>query len=587
MKTKIKLFFSLLFVVLLLLGYLFLDQLMKYYDPAPDGKQIVAITSFTPREDIREARFIVRDRENRVLADTTSRKEELILILPAGGHLLRVEAVGESGHYDSVPLNFLAGDRAVVIIRHQPKLSLTSMPDYRTTLHALVIDMPKNWFMILLGLAGVLIMYFIWVVLPFMILFGLLAIPWSLIQDLRYKSGIRRQFTGTWYRFFMGMAWLFALYWFGAIDWILGISGPTGTWLTFLYVGLYPLYPLAELGFDKAERKRQRQLRFKQDLQETKEEANEVWVFKTTWSDGSTTTREHRSPFAPYFWLMVKYLVEPVFVPFQTYRALRRNYIDKIADGYYRSMKEFGSEMREMETGQAKFGDAGSATDDDTEAESDAADASMEDDAGEESDEQTDPSEQKEMDQLMTYLAEAAEKYDEEEGYDDEDDEDDVDDADGEEDADDDEEEGDDADDETEEGDVDEDDDQVADMEEEEEIDVASEDEVSEGGFQPGETVYARFSGDGFFYMADINRISGNAAEVTFFDNYTEVVGLEDLREPLYCLGKMKAQANWEERGNYYPCVIQKIDDSRTHVHVYYPEDGAREMVTFSQLRFS
>lgn len=97
-----------------------------------------------------------------------------------------------------------------------------------------------------------------------------------------------------------------------------------------------------------------------------------------------------------------------------------------------------------------------------------------------------------------------------------------------------------------------------------------------------GDYYYAKYSGDGFFYYAKVEKELDNKYLVKYYDNYQEEVSANDVCEMNFAIQYLKAFANWENKGLYYPCTVNKIHDM---IIVKY-EDGVTEQVKEEQLRF-
>jgi len=101
-----------------------------------------------------------------------------------------------------------------------------------------------------------------------------------------------------------------------------------------------------------------------------------------------------------------------------------------------------------------------------------------------------------------------------------------------------------------------------------------------------GSYLYARYSGDGFFYFGKIVAENKDGVSFHYYDDFVETVSWSDLREVGYCVGNMKAQGNWENRGYFYPCTIQNVNLAANRFIVRYTQDGVIEQAAPKQIRF-
>jgi hypothetical protein len=101
---------------------------------------------------------------------------------------------------------------------------------------------------------------------------------------------------------------------------------------------------------------------------------------------------------------------------------------------------------------------------------------------------------------------------------------------------------------------------------------------------EAGQYYFVKYSGDSFLYFGKIIEVKGNSYIVEFYDDYTEEVGLSDICDYKFAMQNLQAQANWENKGDFYPCVILNGDIDSYQVKY---EDGVVENVNISQLRFA
>ncbi|GEL08599.1 tudor domain-containing protein [Salisediminibacterium halotolerans] len=100
-----------------------------------------------------------------------------------------------------------------------------------------------------------------------------------------------------------------------------------------------------------------------------------------------------------------------------------------------------------------------------------------------------------------------------------------------------------------------------------------------------GSAVYAQYSGDNWFYLANVEEVFADRVTVRFFDNIVETLPLHKLRDIDYALNNMSPHANMNNIGYYYQCGIEQIFPD--HIVVNYFGNQPTEKVSLEQLRFT
>ena len=101
---------------------------------------------------------------------------------------------------------------------------------------------------------------------------------------------------------------------------------------------------------------------------------------------------------------------------------------------------------------------------------------------------------------------------------------------------------------------------------------------------RPGDTVFALWRADGFYYAANIAGINGNQADIAFMDGARGMMTLGDIIPVNIALSRMTLYGNWRNGGSYYKCRLQATSGST--VTVLY-EDGYVETMPIGMLRAS
>lgn len=165
--------------------------------------------------------------------------------------------------------------------------------------------------------------YFFIILVPL----GLVSMVFSIIMELTH--GIYRPFTGSWFSLLIGLGWLFVFYHFGLVDKM--ISSPS-LYTRFSFYALlagYPLYFLADRGFDGAERGAARAA----DNARSWRDASNYTYTKTTWSDGRVTDDKMSSAAASYIGTAMSFLILPVFLPIGTCWYMVANWLIPVFEG--------------------------------------------------------------------------------------------------------------------------------------------------------------------------------------------------------------------------------------------------------------
>jgi hypothetical protein len=108
-------------------------------------------------------------------------------------------------------------------------------------------------------------------------------------------------------------------------------------------------------------------------------------------------------------------------------------------------------------------------------------------------------------------------------------------------------------------------------------INIPTAKNIHQGGFY-----YAKYSADGFFYYAKVDSITDQSYRVTYYDDFQQEVAFNEICDIDFAVQNLRAFANWENKGLFYPCSVEKIKNKIT---VKY-EDGVTENVREEQLRF-
>jgi len=93
---------------------------------------------------------------------------------------------------------------------------------------------------------------------------------------------------------------------------------------------------------------------------------------------------------------------------------------------------------------------------------------------------------------------------------------------------------------------------------------------------------WARWSEDGNLYFANIVSTSGNNVTVSYYDGTEEVLDKSDVLNAYEALkAGLWPHGNWEGRGAFYPCEIQKMNEETVVVQY---EDGVVETMPYEWL---
>lgn len=101
----------------------------------------------------------------------------------------------------------------------------------------------------------------------------------------------------------------------------------------------------------------------------------------------------------------------------------------------------------------------------------------------------------------------------------------------------------------------------------------------------PGDLVWARWSGDGNLYFANIVSGGVSGVKVVFYDGVTEEVAPENVFyiEEVQKSG-LAPHGNWQDKGSFYPCIILQFNNNT--VSVEYIEDKVQEQLPYHGLVF-
>jgi len=96
---------------------------------------------------------------------------------------------------------------------------------------------------------------------------------------------------------------------------------------------------------------------------------------------------------------------------------------------------------------------------------------------------------------------------------------------------------------------------------------------------------WARWSGDGNLYYADIIGTSGNSVNVRYYDGNEEELNKSDIFSLQEAINSgLTPHGNWEGQGSFYPCNILKM--GANSVLVKYTQDGVKEEMPYDRLLF-
>jgi DNA-directed RNA polymerase subunit RPC12/RpoP len=105
---------------------------------------------------------------------------------------------------------------------------------------------------------------------------------------------------------------------------------------------------------------------------------------------------------------------------------------------------------------------------------------------------------------------------------------------------------------------------------------------VSGGSFSPGQTVFALWESDGYYYPATIGKISGDIIEANYLDGHNLKVHISSVISLDEGFNILNLEGNWKNRGLFYGGIISNRESMLMNYH-----DGDKERVQLVQLRGS
>jgi len=103
---------------------------------------------------------------------------------------------------------------------------------------------------------------------------------------------------------------------------------------------------------------------------------------------------------------------------------------------------------------------------------------------------------------------------------------------------------------------------------------------AQQNGFSLGETVFARWKPDGYYYPGVIKQVLGESFKISFLDGDTDQVTKEHIVRLQEAFSIMRFEGNWKKRGGFYMGVI-----SSNEPLVMNYDDGDVEQIEIRQLR--
>jgi hypothetical protein len=94
--------------------------------------------------------------------------------------------------------------------------------------------------------------------------------------------------------------------------------------------------------------------------------------------------------------------------------------------------------------------------------------------------------------------------------------------------------------------------------------------------------VFAYWQPDGYYYPADVTSKNENTVRLLYCDGHSRTADISEIIS-FDSVHTMRLECNWENKGQYYPCVLRVRDDDR--FEVVYDQDGVVEIIEVSQLR--
>ena len=171
--------------------------------------------------------------------------------------------------------------------------------------------------------AGTFLVFFFFVLVPL----GLVSMAFSIVMDLTH--GVIRPFTGSWFNLIIGLGWLFAAWHFGLVDKVLDYPSAYSKIFFAAFIAGYPLYFLADRGFDGDSRAAER-AGVNASIWNS---ARNYTYTKTTWSDGSVTDDKAVTGIGRFIGTVLWFLIFPIFLPFGTFWYLHSRWTLPILSG--------------------------------------------------------------------------------------------------------------------------------------------------------------------------------------------------------------------------------------------------------------
>ena len=222
----------------------------------------------------------------------------------------------------TVPLDFAASKWVKVFVDIDPSFDAASITAWGS--------MKGGWkalslFHKIMAIVGTFILFFFVVLVPL----GLISMVVSIVLDLTH--GIYRPFTGSWINLLIGLGWLWVAWHFGLVDKVLHYPSPYAKAFFIAFLAGYPLYFLADRGFDGDERAADRA----STNRSIWDGARNYTYTKTTWSDGRVTDDRMSSAMGSYLGTALWFLIFPIFLPFGTFWYLHTRWTLPILAGEF------------------------------------------------------------------------------------------------------------------------------------------------------------------------------------------------------------------------------------------------------------
>lgn len=173
--------------------------------------------------------------------------------------------------------------------------------------------------------AGTFLIFFFFVLVPL----GLVSMAFSIVMDLTH--GVYRPFTGSWFNLVIGLGWLFAAWHFGLVDKVLDYPSVYSKIFFAAFLAGYPLYFLADRGFDGDSRAADRA----SSNAGIWRNARNFTYTKTAWSDGRVTDDRFETGLGRWIGTVLWFLIFPVFLPLGTFWYLHTRWTLPILSGNF------------------------------------------------------------------------------------------------------------------------------------------------------------------------------------------------------------------------------------------------------------